>query len=77
MVLVGKKDGSWRLYVDYRDPNTSNVKNKFLITLVDDFKDELHGSTIFTKINLQSGYNQVMMEPNDIHKTVFRTHGGH
>ncbi|WVZ11731.1 hypothetical protein V8G54_016261 [Vigna mungo] len=58
MVLVVKKDGSWRLCIDYKDLNKSTVKNMFPIPLVDDKLDELYGSSVFSKIDLQSDYNQ-------------------
>jgi len=57
--------------------NSDTVKNKFLIPLVDDLLDELVGSTIFSKIDLRAGYNQVQMNPDDVWKTTFRTHSGH
>ena len=77
VVLVGNKDRSWRLCVDYRDLNKHTVKNMFPIPLVDDLLDELEGSSIFSKIDLRSRYNQVRMDPTNVYKTAFKTHAGH
>ncbi|XP_070031857.1 uncharacterized protein [Nicotiana tomentosiformis] len=78
MVLVGKKDGSWRLCVSYRNLNKYTLKNKFTIPpIVEDLLDELGGSKIFSKIDLSSGYHQLRMAKEDVPKIAFRTHSGH
>jgi hypothetical protein len=72
VLLIKKADDSWRFCVDFRALNDKMVKDKFPIPVVDELLDELKRARFFTKIDLQSGYQQVRMYPDDIEKQLFK-----
>ena len=77
MLFVKKKDGTLRLCIDYRQLNKLTVKNKYSLPKINDLFDQLKGASIFSKINLRSGYHQLRIKDVDVHKTVFRMCYGH
>jgi hypothetical protein len=78
VMLVSKKEkDTFRLVVDYRQLNNITVKNRYPLPRQDEMMARLHGAKFFSKLDLKSGYYQIRMHPDDIHKTAFRTRYGH
>jgi hypothetical protein len=72
-LFVKKKDQSLRPYVDYRPLNAVTVKNKYPLPHIDILFDQLAGAKVFSKVDLRSGYHQIKIRPEDVHKTTFST----
>lgn len=77
VILLKKKDGTWRMCVDYMYLNELTIKHDYPIPIIDELLDELCGSSVFSKIDLISGYFQILMKPEHRYLTDFRTHNGH
>ncbi|GJS95116.1 putative reverse transcriptase domain-containing protein [Tanacetum coccineum] len=77
VLFVKKKDGSFRMCIDYRELNKLTVKNRYPLPRIDDQFDQLQGSQFFSKKDLRSGYHQLRVHEDDIPKTAFRTRYGH
>ncbi|GJZ97107.1 putative reverse transcriptase domain-containing protein [Tanacetum coccineum] len=77
VLFVKKKDGSFRMCIDYQELNKLTVKNRYPLPRIDDLFDQLQGSSVYSKIDLRSGYHQLRVREEDILKTAFKTRYGH
>ncbi|GJW80910.1 putative reverse transcriptase domain-containing protein [Tanacetum coccineum] len=77
VLFVKKKDGSFKMCIDYRELNKLTVKNRYPLPRIDDLFDQLQGSSVYSKIDLRSGYRQLRVREQDVPKTAFRTRYGH
>ncbi|GKE21065.1 putative reverse transcriptase domain-containing protein [Tanacetum coccineum] len=77
ILFVKKKDGSFRMCIDYRELNKLTIKNRYPLPRIDDLFDQLQGSSVYSKIDLRSGYHQLRVRDEDIPKTAFRTRYEH
>jgi ribonuclease HI len=76
VLFVEKKDGTQRMCVDYRSLNEVTIKNKYPLPWIEDLFDQMKGASVFSKIDLRSGYHQLKIQKSDIRKTAFRTRYG-
>jgi hypothetical protein len=72
VIFLRKKDGSWRLCIDYCQLNKETIKNHYMFAKIRQSIDQMKGATVFSKIDLRSGYHQLLVKEEDIHKTVER-----
>ncbi|GJT33893.1 putative reverse transcriptase domain-containing protein [Tanacetum coccineum] len=77
VLFVKKKDGSFRMCIDYHELNKLTVKNRYPLPRINDLFDQLQGSSVYSKIDLRSGYHQLRVHDEDIQKKAFRTRYGH
>jgi hypothetical protein len=77
VIFIQKKDGSWRLCIDYRQLKKATIKNQYLLPRIDDFFDQMKDAKVFSKIDLRSGYHQLRIKEDDIPKAAFKMRFGH
>jgi hypothetical protein len=77
VIFIRKKNGSWRICIEYRQLKKATIKNQYPLPRIDDLFDQMKGATVFFKIDFLSGYHQLWMKEDDVPKTTFKTRFGH
>jgi hypothetical protein len=77
VIFIRKKDGSWKLCIDYRQLKKETIKNQYVLPRIDNLFDQMKGETMFLKIELRSLYHQLWIKVEKIPKTAFKTRLGH
>jgi hypothetical protein len=77
VIFIRKKDGSWRLCIDYRQLNKETIKNQYPLPRIDELFDQMKGVMVFSKINLRSRYHLLWIKEDDVPKTTFKMRFGH
>jgi hypothetical protein len=77
VMFIRKKDGSWTLCIDYRQLNKATINNQYPLPRIDDLFDQMKGATVFSKIDLRSGYHQLRIKEDDVPNTTFKMRFGH
>ena len=71
VLFVKNKDGTFRMCIDYRQLNKLTIKNRYPLPRIDDIFDQVRGASVFSKIDLRTGYHQLRIKEEDISKTAF------
>jgi hypothetical protein len=77
VIFIRKKDGLWRLCIDYHQLNKATIKNQYSLSSIDALFDQMKGKKVFSKINLGLGYHQLQIKEDDVPKTAFKMRFGH
>jgi hypothetical protein len=77
VLLVKKKNASYRFCVDFQKLNSLTIKSKYPVLVIDQLLDELHQASWFSKLDLRAGFHQILLQQGDEHSTAFKTHSGH